>query len=56
MAQELGEKILLYLDKNNQVDTLDLAKYFNEEHQKIVGAVKSIQATGDRSYKCREQE
>lgn len=47
MAQELGEKILQHLSECDKVDTLDLAKIFNEDHQKIVGALKSIQANGD---------
>lgn len=47
MAQELGEKILLHLSTHDNIDTLELAKLFSEDHQKIVGAVKSIQATGD---------
>ncbi|XP_068624118.1 phenylalanine--tRNA ligase alpha subunit [Battus philenor] len=41
---ELNERILNYLNNVDQVDTLKLANEFNEEHQKIVGAVKSIQA------------
>lgn len=44
---ELSEKILQYLANKNEVNTLELAKFFNEDHQKIVGALKSIQATGD---------
>lgn len=47
MAQELAEKILQQLVKESTVDTLDLAKLFNEDHQKIIGALKSIQANGD---------
>lgn len=47
MANELPEKILAYLDTNPPVDTLDLAKLFNEDHQKIVGGMKSIQGLGD---------
>ncbi|XP_026759681.2 phenylalanine--tRNA ligase alpha subunit [Galleria mellonella] len=41
---ELNEKILHYLDKSDKVDTLKLASEFNEDHQKIVGAVKSLEA------------
>lgn len=44
---ELTERILQYLQNTVEVNTLDLAKVFNEDHQKIVGALKSIQATGD---------
>lgn len=41
---ELNERILHHLDKNDKVDTLQLASEFNEDHQKIVGAVKSLEA------------
>ncbi|XP_050349646.1 phenylalanine--tRNA ligase alpha subunit [Nymphalis io] len=41
---ELNERILKYLDGCDKVDTLTLASEFNEEHQKIVGAVKSVEA------------
>lgn len=47
MAVELGEKILLYIDKNNDTDTVKLSQVLEEDHQKIVGAVKSLQALGD---------
>ncbi|CAH0674171.1 unnamed protein product [Spodoptera exigua] len=41
---ELNERILHYLDKNDKVDTIKLASEFKEDHQKIVGAVKSLEA------------
>ncbi|XP_075976230.1 phenylalanine--tRNA ligase alpha subunit [Anticarsia gemmatalis] len=41
---ELNERILHYLDKSDKVDTLKLASEFNEDHQKVVGAVKSLEA------------
>lgn len=44
---ELSDKILQYLAKNEEVDTLNLAKIFQEDHQKIIGALKSIQASGN---------
>lgn len=44
---ELSEKILKYLSDRDAVNTLDLATAFSEDHQKIVGALKSIQANGD---------
>ncbi|XP_077286266.1 phenylalanine--tRNA ligase alpha subunit [Arctopsyche grandis] len=47
MASELAERILSYLDQNGHVDTFDLASVFNEDHQKVVGAVKSIEALGE---------
>lgn len=41
---ELNERILKYLEENEKADTLKLANEFNEDHQKIVGAVKSLEA------------
>lgn len=41
---EINERILHYLDKYDKVDTLQLANEFDEDHQKIVGAVKSLEA------------
>ncbi|XP_076260587.1 phenylalanine--tRNA ligase alpha subunit [Rhynchophorus ferrugineus] len=43
----MAEKILKYLDENNEVNTLKLASILNEDHQKIIGTLKSIQAHGD---------
>ena len=47
MQIELTEQILKYIEQHEKADTLDLAAEFNEEHQKVVGALKSIQAHGD---------
>lgn len=46
---ELVERVLHYLRDNgdNAVDSIFLAKLLNEDHQKIVGAVKSLQSQGD---------
>lgn len=44
---ELTEKILKYIEQHEKADTLDLATEFSEDHQKIVGALKSIQAHGE---------
>ncbi|GIY09393.1 phenylalanine--tRNA ligase alpha subunit, partial [Caerostris extrusa] len=46
---ELAEEILLYLNKSSEesVDSLRLAEEFNTDHQKIVGAVKSLQSAGN---------
>ncbi|GBP52610.1 Phenylalanine--tRNA ligase alpha subunit [Eumeta japonica] len=41
---ELNEKILHYVEENHKADTLKLAVEFNEDHQKIVGAMKSLEA------------
>ncbi|KAI4485579.1 hypothetical protein M0802_012701 [Mischocyttarus mexicanus] len=47
MAKELADNILKYLSENNEVNSLDLVETFNEDHQKIVGAIKSLEAIGD---------
>lgn len=47
MHPDLTERILQHLVNVDKVDTLDLAHVFSVEHQKIVGALKSIQAHGD---------
>lgn len=44
---ELCEKILKYVSENEPVNTITLAELFKEDHQKVVGAVKSIQANGE---------
>mgnify|MGYP007133251036 FL=1 len=41
--------VLLYLSKNESIDSFELAKLLNEDHQKVVGAIKSIQSVGDVS-------
>lgn len=41
------EALLKYLDTVDSVDTLDLVAVFNEDHQKIIGALKSIEANGN---------
>lgn len=43
----MAEKILKYLSESKEVNTLQLAEIFNEDHQKVIGALKSIQANGD---------
>ena len=47
MASELTEKLLKYIDTHENVDTFDLVAILNEDHQKIVGALKSIEAHGN---------
>ncbi|XP_041357913.1 phenylalanine--tRNA ligase alpha subunit A-like [Gigantopelta aegis] len=41
------EVFLQHLDKINGIDSLDLAKTLNVDHQKVVGAIKSIQSIGE---------
>lgn len=47
MSLEISERILLWLDQNGDVDTLVLASDFEEDHQKVVGAMKSLLALGE---------
>lgn len=44
---DLVEEILLHVSKTENASTLDLARLLEVDHQKVVGALKSIQATGD---------
>ncbi|XP_044746499.1 phenylalanine--tRNA ligase alpha subunit [Coccinella septempunctata] len=44
---DLSEKILGELTKTDSIDTLELSKTFGQDHQKIVGALKSIEAHGN---------
>lgn len=47
MASELGEEILKILNCKNEIDTYDLSSLLKQDHQKVIGAVKSLQALGD---------
>ncbi|XP_047110013.1 phenylalanine--tRNA ligase alpha subunit [Schistocerca piceifrons] len=47
MGFNLQEEILKYLNAVGDVDTLDIAVHFKTDHQKIIGAVNSIQALGE---------
>lgn len=47
MQLELTEQLLRYVDENGAVDTLSLVATFGVEHQKIVGALKSIESHGE---------
>ena len=40
---DLPEKILLYLDRHGTASSPDMAKHFGEDHQRVVGAVKSLE-------------
>jgi len=45
---ELTEQILVFLSGINEpVESETLAKNFNEDHQKIVGAIKSLESLGN---------
>lgn len=47
MQLELTEQLLKYVDENGQVDTLALVPIFGVDHQKIVGALKSIESNSE---------
>ncbi|XP_076624115.1 phenylalanine--tRNA ligase alpha subunit isoform X1 [Colletes latitarsis] len=47
MTKQLTDQILEYLDKYGEVTSFDLADVFKENHQKIIGAIKSLEAIGD---------
>lgn len=49
MAKQLSDQILDYIDKHGKLNSLYLAEVFKENHQKIIGAIKSIEALGDVS-------
>lgn len=43
----LSEQILKYLSENDEINTIKLANILDVDHQKIVGALKSIEAQGN---------
>jgi len=46
---KLADRILEYLDKHGEANSLDLVNEFQEDHQKIIGAIKSLETIGDVS-------
>lgn len=40
----LTQTLLLYLDECSEFNTLEYAKMMNADHQKVIGAMKSLQA------------
>ncbi|XP_078035262.1 phenylalanine--tRNA ligase alpha subunit isoform X2 [Augochlora pura] len=47
MAKQLSDQILDYLAEHGEVSSLTLADIFKEDHQKIIGAIKSLQTVDD---------
>nr|XP_033339297.1 phenylalanine--tRNA ligase alpha subunit isoform X1 [Megalopta genalis] len=47
MAKQLSDQILDYLAEHGKVSSLTLADIFKENHQKIIGAIKSLESIGD---------
>lgn len=52
MAKQLTDRILEYLDKHNETNSLDLVNEFKTDHQKIIGAIKSLETIPDVSLFC----
>ena len=46
MGEELPEKLLVHLDSLSVVDSQTLSQKFGQDHQRIVGAIKSLEALG----------
>ena len=42
--EDLSEKVLHVINEKDVVDTLDLCSSLDEDHQKIVGVIKSLQS------------
>ena len=40
---DLNKEILEFIDKNASINTLEYAKEYNLDHQKVVGTIKSLQ-------------
>jgi phenylalanyl-tRNA synthetase alpha chain len=47
MQLELTEQVLNFIEQHEKADSIDLAAEFKEDHQKVIGALKSIEAHGD---------
>lgn len=47
MSRQLTDRILEYLEKHGETNSLDLADEFQEDHQKIIGAIKSLETVDD---------
>lgn len=48
----MNDQILDYLEKHGEVSSVVLADIFKENHQKVIGAIKSLEAIGDVSLTC----
>jgi len=50
--KDLPEQLLAFVDKcSSSVNSIEIAQRLNEDHQKIIGAVKSIESHGEVSKK-----
>ena len=46
----MAEEVLQHVGQNDAVDSLILSETLQQDHQKIVGAIKSIQVRGMREF------
>ena len=44
MAEDLGEVILRVLEERESVDSYELSRELEKEHQVVVGIIKSLQS------------
>lgn len=44
---DLNNDILLYLNENSELDSIDYAQKHNIDHQKVVGSIKSLQSQSE---------
>ncbi len=49
-SESLSQIILEAVDLEGAVDTFDLSKKYDKDHQLLVGAVKSLQSLGNVSF------
>ena len=50
---ELSDKLLKFLEENGSLDSQEISNSLDIDHQKIVGAIKSLQSLEDvRKGKC----
>ncbi|XP_042888257.1 phenylalanine--tRNA ligase alpha subunit-like [Penaeus japonicus] len=64
LAMDFPQQILLAVEKNGSVISYEFAKALNEPHQKIVGAIKSLESLGEvvsvkqttqKTWECTEE-
>jgi hypothetical protein len=44
---DLNNDILLYLDENSELDSIEYAQEHNHDHQKVVGSIKSLSSQSE---------
>lgn len=49
MSKQLTDRILEYLADHGETNSLNLADEFQDDHQKVIGAIKSLETIDDVS-------